>query len=143
MKTIQLKDLTEKDIRKIVRIESKVYPEHMQYMQGIKTKTDLEDYCEDDQVSVLLGVDWYLIMSEEEVVDLATTSALSLKEILSISACLKEHFGIGVKFSLDARESTSYKIISFYEKRGKITVYEDMVWSWGGEIMHEMVLSFN
>lgn len=135
-----LRPVTKKDIKKIVALEAAIYPEFMQYMQDIRTKKDIKEYCEDTKVSVALGEDWYLIVTQDEVVDLATASRLPLSTLNGIFNALKAHFGERV-FTLDARASTSYRIISVYEKRGKLKIHSSSEWYWEDELMYELELS--
>ena len=139
----KLDNINKQDIKKVVQIEGSVYPHHMQYMQDIRSKADLAGYCETTDISVAIGEDWYIIVSSEEVVDLACSGSLSLRTLLSISEGLKAFYGVGNTFSLDARACTSYRLLKCLEKRGTITIHSQKEWDWDGETMCQMVLSYN
>lgn len=126
----------------IMKIEYLVYPPHMRQMQGIQNMDDLHDYCESDNVEVILfGEYGYALLAEEEVVDLASTKPLSLPDMMKLMSAMKKFYG-NKKFSVDAREGTSYRLLLACLKRGKIKFHSDEVWDWEGETMHSMVISF-
>ena len=141
-KKLTLKDIKKADIKSIKAVEASVYPEHMQYMQDIRNVSDIEDYCEDNDVCVILKDSAYVIMASEEVVDMASVNPLSMVEMVEILGYMKSYYGSNV-FSLDARESTSYKLLKFLSKRGTITILSEYSWDWDGVVMYEMELCFN
>ena len=81
-------------------------------------------------------------MCPEEVVDLASASPLGFRELINVSNALKEYYGTNV-FSLDARESTSYKLINYLSKRGVVKIISSDTWYWGDEVMYELCIQFS
>ena len=133
--------LSKAQIKMLRKIEARAYPKHMQYMQDIRSWADVQDYCESENVEVLLKEHFYCIAAEDEVVDLASISKLSLKDMSEVISFLKSKYE-GNTFTLDAREDTSYPLLKVLEKRGRIQVFSDEPWDWDGVIMHEMEVCF-
>lgn len=127
---------------KIRNIEAAVYPSHMQYLDSVYTLEDMQEYCESKKVLVLEGEGWYCICGKTEVVDLAAISKLTIQDMLHISAELKKWFGTK-KVTLDARKSTSYRLIKFFSRGGKVSILSEEEWTWGEDIMVEMTIKFN
>ena len=123
-------------------IEAAAYPTHMQYLQEVHTLEDMKEYCESSKVLVIEGEGWYCICGKTEVVDLAATSRLSVQAMLYIVTELKKWFG-SKKVTLDARKSTSYRLIKFFSRGGKVSILSEEEWSWDGETMVEMTIVFN
>lgn len=127
----------------ICRIERQVYPVHMRQMQHIRDTADLADYCECrlDQLLTLSGEDWYLIAAERgdevEIVDFASLKGCT--DIFKILVRVVPRWR-GRRIVLDARASTSYRLVLALVKRYKIQVVEDEMWHWGDEEMHHLVL---
>lgn len=127
----------------ILPIEAQGYPE---YMQGLQSEEpciqDLLEYCDSSKVTLAYTQNTYIIVTKREVVDLCTQGKLTITDLLGIKDFLHSHFGTGKKFSLDARETTSYKLISHMARRNQVIVHEDDSWYWGNECFHSMTLSF-
>ena len=123
-------------------IEAAAYPTHMQYLQEVHTLEDMQEYCESSKVLVLEGEGWYCICSKNEVVDLAAISKLAIQDMLHIGTELKKWFGTK-KVTLDARKSTSYRLIKFFSRGGKVSILSEEEWTWGEDIMVEMTIKFN
>lgn len=126
----------------IRNIEAAAYPEYMQYLQEVHTLEDMQEYCESKKILVLEGEGWYCICGKDEVVDLAAISKLSIQEMLRIGTELKKWFGTK-KITLDARKSTSYRLIKFFSRGGKVSILSEEEWTWGEDIMVEMTIKFN
>lgn len=121
-------------IRHLQQIERSVYPPHMWGLQDIKTRTDLQIYCESVSINVLTNRGGYVIYTDEEIIDLASVDTISsMKLILQLKKKLS-----GRVVSLDARESTSYPIIKKMADMGKLVIHHDELWWWGGERMHSL-----
>ena len=123
-------------------IEAAAYPEYMQYLQEVHTMEDMQEYCESKKVLVLEGEGWYCICGKTEVVDLAAISKLTIQDMLHIGTELKKWFGTK-KVTLDARKSTSYRLIKFFSRGGKVSILSEEEWTWGEDIMVEMTIKFN
>ena len=127
-------------LKKIVRIESSVYPPQYRQMEHVKNMRDLTEYCE----GIPHAETWdtgYLLYTESEIVDIASLTPMSLKHLNDIAKRLKKFFGNRVVYT-DCRETTSYKIFNFFEKRGKISLLEDYSYLWGDEWFHEIKFIF-
>jgi hypothetical protein len=122
-------------------IEAQAYPEYMHGLQDIVSPECVLDYAEAKKVTVFYTHNCYLIVTKREVVDLACVGKLGVAELLSIKECLKKHFGIK-KFSLDARESTSYRLVQFINRRSDLLILTDTPWSWGNETFHDLTVMF-
>lgn len=120
-------------IKQLKKREKAAYPSFMRQMQHIKTWSDLEDYCESDQVTIhLLGDKGYLILTEDEVVDWVGDKHHSI----SVLGIIRRTFG-NRPFSVDLRKSTSWPILKILEKTGRLHIYNIRSWDWSGETMYE------
>jgi hypothetical protein len=132
--------ITKKTIRHLRKIERAVYPAYMQQMQDIRNVVDLAIYCE-GRPHVRVWRDGYIIYTRREIVDLCSLSPLSWGEINMIYKTLRKFYK-SRKISADLRETTSYRLIKLYEKRGKIELLHDTPWYWGNEVYHEVTVRF-
>lgn len=132
-------------LARIRRIEKAAYPPHMWQLQWVFRIKDLAEYCEcrPDQVFVLTGQDWYLLAAEREdeveVVDFASIGGC--RDILRVLATVVPRWR-GRRVVMDARESTSYRLVMLLVRRYRLDVIEDELWFWGDEPMHSLVLDF-
>lgn len=133
--------ITKDQIKLLQSIEAAAYPKHMQYLQDARTWADIAEYCEGEDVEVLVKGHFYVLATREEVVDLASAAKLSVKDMLEVLAFLKGKYHSN-PFSLDAREDTSYPLLKAMESRGRLLILVDEEWDWDGIAMHEMVLQF-
>lgn len=133
--------ITKDQIKLLQSIEAAAYPPHMQYLQDVRSWADVEEYCEGSEVEVLVKGHFYVLATKEEVVDLASTAKLSVKDMLEVLAFLKGKYK-DQPFSLDAREDTSYPLLKAMESRGRLLVLVDEEWDWDNVTMHEMVIQF-
>lgn len=133
--------LTKAQLKALRKIEAAAYPKHMQYMQDIRSWVDVQEYCESETVAVLLKDHFYCLATEVEVVDLASSSKLSIADSLEVVSFLQETFE-SRPFTLDARETTSYRLLKMLEKRGRLAILSDEPWDWDGIAMHEMTVQF-
>ena len=124
---------------KLAEIEQQVYPEFMQSLH-----TDIEEYCEAplSNIHVLMGASFYVIVTEHkkhyEFVDIATTQTLNIfkvfKEVLNFFTNTSKYV------VLDARVSTSYKLVELACSRYGWYILRKSTWNWEGEEMVEMVI---
>jgi len=155
--------------RQVQLIERQAYPEFMQGLQepdlqtwfgrtkaAIKYKVRdikeaLADYCDIDEedldnvaVHIFLGnkKNWYLIAIEDEdeveVADFACLNTVG-RDIFTIMPSLLNLWS-GKEITMDARESTSYRLLSRVCSRYGYEIIEDEEWCWGDETMHEITL---
>ena len=122
-------------------IESEVYPSHMWGMQEVETLEDLQEYCESSKVKVFGNDTWYCIVTKKEVVDLASLQPMSIKDMLQLLLQLQDWFKER-KFTLDAKEDTSLKLLRYLSKKNKIKILKEESWDWCGTSMVEMTLKF-
>lgn len=119
----------------IKKIEREAYPDQYRGMQDCYTMDDIAYYAEaedEDDLIILTGEHFYFIAvkSTREIVDLA--GRMSLKDMHSVKRTIRRNFK-GRAVALDARHSTSYRIIKFIGD-----ILEDVPYDWCGETFHEM-----
>lgn len=125
------------------KIEGAVYPSHMQYMQDLETISDLADYCEcrARQLIIETGPNWYFLAAQKkrsvEIVDICADGAFPVREMLSLVRKYLNKWR-GKRITLDARHTTSWKLVAFLEKSGKVKITHHEEWWWGNELMHEV-----
>lgn len=129
-------------MQEIATVEAQCYPEYMQSLQSIYNREDLQYYCESEDVFVLQNNTTYLICTQDEVIDFASSVKLSLADIVKIKEFFMEIFG-SKAFFLDARKTTSYRLIKAFQKRGVLTVISEQEWQWGSETFYSMNVKFN
>ena len=125
----------------ISSIEAEVYPSYMFSFDEGETKADLKEFCESTQVMVMYTDSMYCICTPEEVVDLCSKKNLSMKQLLEIKTVLKDFYGTDL-FGLDARETTSYKLIKFLEYKKELVIYKEELWYWGSERFISLQVQF-
>lgn len=147
MEFIKLHEISAKRFRCLIaslkQIEQIAYKDckEMLMLQEIKSKADVRDYCESEEIAIIIDSGFYVIVSRFEIVDFATSRPLSLKEITEIAQQLKQWFGIST-FSMDCREKTSYKILKYFVARKAIKIESEFQWYWGKDKMIEVMCSF-
>lgn len=99
-------------------IEERVYPLEYRLISKCNTWADLCDYCEGKPHVFTWGTG-YCIYTKYEIVDLASTEAVPLKVLAQILKALKNFYGNRL-VEISARESTSYKLIRFLQRRGHL-----------------------
>ncbi|NCB25983.1 MAG: hypothetical protein EOM62_11010 [Bacteroidia bacterium] len=146
-------------LKKVKTLEKKYYPSHMRVLNEAGSVRNILELCElpaDDvsseeighktwrisadssEIIIRLFNEGYAILFVEEdtveVQDLAGT--VSLREMFSLWGLVRS---LERKFlELDARETTSFRIIKSLEKSGRISILSDNSWDWEGEVMHEI-----
>ncbi len=138
-------DFTTEDVIAIKRIERKAYENNrgLMQLQDCETDEDIKDYCETDNVTCLMGDNFYLMIGEHddhyEVVDLAKEAGF-----VNIHKIVEFLQDIGDKpFTFDARESTSYRIIQALAKAKRCEIIQDTSYEWCGEVFHDIRASFS
>lgn len=122
-------------------IELKCYPHHMLSMQDVHTLEDLQDYCESTKVHVFGDNTWYCIVTNKEVVDLASINKLSLKTLLGLLEDLKDWYG-SKSFDMDCKKDTSYRLIKRLESQGTLVLKREESWDWEGVEMVHLKVKF-
>lgn len=138
-------EFTPENLAKLKRIEHEAYEGtgYMQ-MQWCETWADIAGYCECslEHLRIAFIDDGYVIAACHEdymeIVDLASSGRNM--NLFAVWEFLKE---IGKPMTLDARESTSYRLIKALERRGEISIVEDAPHQWGGETFHDVRCTFN
>jgi len=135
--------LNQKNFDQVKSIEKEVYPSRMQTYQDFDNIEDLLDYADcNGQIDCIVKNDWYAIFcngaKEVEIIDLASRKPLSLIELIEVKNKLLS-FGDKI-ITMNARESTSYKLIMAAAKRGMFEILSDEPNNEFGEPMHELVL---
>ena len=125
-------------------IEKEVYPPRMQTYQDFDDIEELLYYsgCNKKQIDCIVENDWYAIFcngpTEVEITDFASRKPLGFAEILEVKNKLQS-FGDKI-ISMNARESTSYKLIKLGERRGWFKIISDKTNITFGETMHEIIM---
>lgn len=137
--------LTQQNLDKVKEIEDIAYPNFMKGMQDIESISDVLDYAEcDGEIICLIEDDWYILGCNSrksiEIVDLASKKSLTFSDINKIVNFLKS-YGDKV-INVDARATTSYRLIKLLQKRGAIEIIHDSPWNWESETMHELKFKF-
>lgn len=140
MKSIDITEDEVIDIDKLKAIENKAYEDTIySQMQSFQTIDDLAKYCEvpEENVHILSGDDWYVILGEHkdyiEIVDMASTGHnLPVNKILSFMKSFEK------PFTMDARESTSYKLVKALDKANMLKIDRDDEYMWGNEKFHDI-----
>ena len=127
-------------MRHLRRVEKKAYPKQYRQMQHIRKMSELTEYCEGTP-KVKTWAEGYCIVTEDEIVDLASLQPMTLREIGELLRFFKAHFK-GRTASLDAREKTSFILIKYGQKRGLLTVLKEVKWEWDGETFYELEVQF-
>jgi len=134
--------LNQQNFDHVKSIEKQVYPHIMQAFQDFDNIEDLLDYSDcDGQIDCIIKQDWYVIFcngSKVEIIDLASRKRLEYSELMEIKRKL-ESFGDKI-ITMNARESTSYKLIKLAERRGVFKIISDKPNYTFGEPMHELEL---
>lgn len=128
------------DIEKLKAIEKRAYADTIySQMQSFKTIDDLAEYCETskEDVHILSGDDWYVILGEHEdyieIVDMASTGHnLPVNKVLAFMKSFNK------PFTMDARESTSYKLVKALDKANMLKIDKDDEYMWGNEKFHDI-----
>ena len=103
----------------------------MRQMQGIRTWTDLQEYCESEQVHVHLLRKGYLIYTPDEIVDFASEEPLDIFKVWRI---LKKEVS-GRWMMTDLRSSTSWRLARSLSRRNRIAIRNIEKWNWEEEEM--------
>lgn len=148
MELIKLHEISGKRARFIISniklIEQIAYKDskHMLMLQDITSKSDVREYCESENVAILFDENYYMILSQFEVVDFASSRAIRLDEMNEIVKVMKNWF-TNSEFSMDCRFKTSYRLLKYFVARDVLTISSEFVWYWGSERMIECMCSFN
>lgn len=138
---MQQAEFTEESLELIKRIERTAYSgTPYSQMQHCRTWDDIARYCEcsREELRILLSDTGYVIAAAHrsgyaEIVDLASIDRrMNLYEVWDF---LKD---LGLPFTLDARESTSYRMIKKLEEKGEIVISESHSYTWGGETFYDL-----
>jgi len=128
-------------IRIIKDIERRNYPYEMLQLQDCENWADVQSYSESKNVAIFI-VDncTYVLVTDDEVVDWCGRG----KDVFLCLSFMSQHFN-GKSFSVDLRESTSYKIAKLLQKRNKLAILKSRKWTWSKscpEIMYNCLCQF-
>jgi len=113
--------------------EKDAYPSFMLGLQHARTWSDLQDYCNHDQVHFeLLGTKGYILMCPVGVLDMVASPS----DIWKAITVIKAYYG-NRPFVADFRETTSWRLVRLAERRGKLRVSNVSQWYWESEVMYE------
>lgn len=132
-----------RSLRVLQRIEAQCYPRHMRMICECESWDDLCDYAEGKVKVHFFGGSGreygYLLVTADEIVDLACTRSPGVADIWSALKFLREHFG-EQWVEADLRERTSYPLVKALARAGRLALREGTSWEWGGETMIEVSL---
>lgn len=141
----KLSALAKKEVRQVLtrlkRIEAQAYPEYMQMYGDLKSLEDVREYCESDTINVALTETAYMVMTDDELVDLACIGKLTLADVNAMKEVLKATFKQRT-IRCDARHTTSWRLLKVFAARGEINLLETSTWSWEDELFHEVEFYF-
>ena len=128
-------------------VEQQAYPPHMQSLGDASSWQDVAEYCECSlkDLIVLGGTNWYALIARSgrtaEFVDIAKANREVQVPWDDVLDCLRTLRASGVrKVTFDARESTSYKLLSKLVSLVGGRIVKDTAWEWDGETMHEVIV---
>lgn len=134
-------EFTQANLNKIKQLERQAYAgtPYMQ-MQHCRSWDDIASYCQCSlsHLHILMSDTGYVIVATHdkgyaEIVDLASTDRrMNLYEVWDFLKSLN------LPFTLDARESTSKRMIDKLVEKGEITVVEEDSYTWGGETFYDL-----
>ncbi|RMH14939.1 MAG: hypothetical protein D6698_11990 [Gammaproteobacteria bacterium] len=129
-------------VQLIRRIERAAYPQVYWGLQDIESLEDVAEYvgCHVRDLVVLHGENWYLLGSSTGedfyIADLASAGGMGLKDLAQVKELMLQH----ERVYMEARETTSYRLVKFMERRGLVSIMTDHPFEWGGEVFHEIEL---
>ncbi len=127
-------------LRHLRAIERGAYPPAFRQLQDCRTWADLRAYCEGEP-RVWTWPGGYLLATDVEIVDLASTIPVSLAQLRRLAGELAAHFG-SRDVTLDARERTSWRLIRYAARRGILEIRSAEPWEWDGERFFETTIRF-
>lgn len=128
LNTVIKKGLTTmKTLNHIKSIEAKAYPEAFHMLQDCMNWEDVCHYAECSSVEVFTGMNWYCLVSENEVVDLACEGTMSLRDLKGLLDNLKGWFGNNT-FFMTCRQHTSRRLIDSLVKRGTLVLLKSLTY---------------
>ena len=138
---IKIKQITKKRLAKIKIIEKEAYKDNATFLQlqNKKTLQDVANYmkCNMENIKIILKDNYYLLMAERtnvvELVDFAKSGGY-----IDIRGLINTLETFDKPFTCDARETTSYPILKFLDKKGFCKILRDNPYEWGGETFHDM-----
>jgi hypothetical protein len=122
-------------------LEAEIYPEEFRMMDKFDSFLHLQQYCEHRSVKIKFWGTGYLITTPNEIIDFASLTPLSYKQLFEIYKYLKNIYKNNV-FSISSREKTSYKLVKYLERKSKIIIMEDNKTYWETEIFHDLEIKF-
>ncbi len=149
------KEITTKSIRFMADIEALAYPEEMQLMTYCEEINDLEEiyHGKGDNYTVICGIDWYMLIIEHnksiELADIAChPNRDKVNSRIEMYDCIKKYINdlgisLGKFITLNARETTSYKMIQRMVANGDYQIIGDKINYWNDNkniVMHRMTL---
>jgi hypothetical protein len=132
---------TKRLLDQIKKLEAEIYPEEFRMMENINSFLHLQQYCENKSVKIKFWGTGYLITTPKEVIDFASLTPLTYKQLFEIYKYLKNIY-MNNTFSMSSREKTSYGLIKYLEKKSKIIIMEDNKSYWENEVFHNLEIKF-
>lgn len=132
----EVERLTREIFSFVREIESAAYPEYMWQMDSFNSA---RCYMDDCKLFIDTESESYLILSDEEVIDLASKKGLSLKTLNEFLGTIKEFYGSRT-FSFSARATTSYRLVKLLEMKNKVEILSDSQFWWEDEEFHEITM---
>lgn len=136
MRILKPTQLSNTDVNHITSIEAKCYPGFMCQLNDLDSVDDIYDYCESDEVTIVVFETGYMIFTDDEVVDLCSLQPLSYKQVLELIRTIPAG-----NYSADLRSTTSLPLLRALDRRGKIRLAENDSWDWNDETMVEVTIT--
>ena len=137
--------ITEDDLKTIKVIESQSYPEDLQGYKDCESMSDFIHHCDcvgPEQIYLLSEDDWYIIVVKHlkytEIKDFAASSG-KCHDLFRVIGYLFENFSHDT-VKMKCRDSTSYPLLMFMIKRGRVRLLQDKCIVMGEELFHEVTI---
>jgi hypothetical protein len=127
-------------LRYIRGIERAAYPVAFRQLEDVRTLADLREYC-GGEPRVWTWDGGYCLVTDDEIVDLASVRSLTFAQLRTLVGDLAAHFGTRT-VSLDAREGTSWRLLCVAQRRGLLEILRAEPWDWSGECFYEATVRF-
>lgn len=133
-------------VQAVREIEAAAYPEQYRMLTNCRSLEDISGYVgvPVERLHMIVSRTWYCIIGEHddyiEVADLASsTRSMSRDEMLSLFIRIAE-IAAGREILMDARESTSYPLVTRLADSELIEICSDEPFDWGGETFHNLTI---
>ena len=135
--------ITEEDISQIKKIEIQTYPDEVERIEEMDSVGKMLFFCHAltlEQVYCVVTEQWFIVVVSHcncyDILEFNSASGTCGNIFFVIDYILKNFKH--KPFIADCRESTSYQLVSLYEKHGRIQILNDHVRVLKGENKHHL-----